>query len=221
MSSAKFDAYARNYDELHNQNLAASGESTEYFAEYKLACLKRAGAPLGEPLLDYGCGIGNVTHVLGRGFTDVHGFDPSTESIQVVRERMPGSTFYSDPGAVPSAHFTTAVLSGVLHHVPRPDRVSTMQTVLQKLRPGGRVFIFEHNPLNPATRHAVATCPFDDDADMLFPWQAKRLLRDAGFADVKLDFIVFFPRPLAFLRPLEPKLGWLPGGAQVVVTGTR
>jgi 2-polyprenyl-3-methyl-5-hydroxy-6-metoxy-1,4-benzoquinol methylase len=183
--------------------------------------LKRAGAPLDAPLLDYGCGIGNVTSVLGRAFTDVHGFDPSSESIRVISERMPGSRFYADRDEAPDSHFATAVMSGVLHHIPRPDRTPTMQSVLQKLRPGGRVFVFEHNPLNPATRHAVATCPFDDDADMLFPWQAKRLLQGAGFRDVKLDFIVFFPRPLAFMRGLEPRLGWLPAGAQMLVTGTR
>ncbi len=221
MTAAKFDAYARSYDELHNQNLAASGESLEYFAEYKLKCLKRAGAPLGEPLLDYGCGIGNVTSVLATAFTDVHGFDPSSESLRVSQERMPHSTFHATPEAMPDAHFATAVLSGVLHHVPRPDRIPAMQTVLAKLRPGGRVFVFEHNPLNPATRHVVATCPFDDDADMLYPWQAKRLLREAGFSNVALAYIVFFPRPLAFLRGLEPKLGWLPAGAQLLVTGTR
>jgi hypothetical protein len=96
-----------------------------------------------------------------------------------------------------------------------------MKTVLEKLRPGGRVFIFEHNPLNPLTRRAVALCAFDDDADLLFPWQAKRLLRDAGFTNVKLDYIVFFPRQLAFLRGLEPRLGWLPGGAQLLVSGER
>lgn len=219
MPAAKFDAYARSYEELHNENLTASGESLEYFAEYKLACLKRAGAPLGAPLLDYGCGIGNVTSVLGRAFTDVHGYDPSSESLRVVQERMPGSTFYSDSERMPDAHFETAVLSGVLHHVPRAERIPTMQTVRKKLRPSGRVFVFEHNPLNPVTLRAVATCPFDDDADLLFPWQAKRLLRDAGFSDVRVQFIVFFPRPLAFLRRLEPKLGWLPGGAQMLVSG--
>jgi hypothetical protein len=47
------------------------------------------------------------------------------------------------------------------------------------------------------------------------------LLATAGLRDVRLDYIVFFPRILAALRPLEPRLGWLPLGAQVLVTGTR
>jgi SAM-dependent methyltransferase len=113
------------------------------------------------------------------------------------------------------------VLSGVLHHVPRAERLGVLAQVRAKLRPGGRLFVFEHNPLNPVTRRTVATCPFDDDADLLWPWQAKRLLSDAAFRQVRLDYIVFFPRPLAALRPLEPRLGWLPLGAQQLVVGTR
>jgi len=221
MTAAKFDDYARSYDALHNQNLAASGEPLEYFSAYKRACLERLGAPVGEPLLDYGCGIGNVTQALATSFHEVHGFDPSSESLKVARERVPGATFHGDLGAVPAAHFASAVVSGVLHHVPRPERTALLEQLREKLRPRGRVFVFEHNPLNPVTRHSVATCPFDDDADLLWPWQATRLLASAGFTSVTLDYIVFFPRPLAWLRPLEPRLGWLPLGAQMLLVGHR
>ena len=221
MTAAKFDDYARSYDALHNQNLSASGEPLEYFSAYKRACLERLGAPSSEPLLDYGCGIGNVTRALSEGFRDVHGYDPSAESLKVARERMPSVTFHETLDGVPSSHFASVVLSGVLHHVPRPERVPVLGAVLGKLRPGGRLYVFEHNPLNPVTRRTVATCPFDDDADLLWPWQAKKLLQDSGFRDVRLDYIVFFPRPLALLRPLEPRLGWLPLGAQLLLVGTR
>ncbi len=221
MTSAKFDDYAKSYDSLHNQNLAASGEPLEYFSDYKRACLERLGAPADEPLLDYGCGIGNVTRALSEGFREVHGFDPSTESLKVARERIPSAVFHADLDAVPRDYFASAVLSGVLHHVPRPERLGVLGRVREKLRPGGRLFVFEHNPLNPVTRRTVATCPFDDDADLLWPWQSKTLLERAAFRDVRLDYIVFFPRPLAALRPLEPRLGWLPLGAQQLIVGTR
>ncbi len=221
MTAAKFDEYARSYDALHNQNLSASGEPLEYFSAYKRACLERLGAPAHEPLLDYGCGIGNVTRALAEGFRVVHGFDPSAESLKVARERVPAATFHDDLAKVPEAHYASAVVSGVLHHVPRGERRPALARLRDKLRPGGRVFVFEHNPLNPVTRRAVATCPFDDDADLLWPWHAKRLLAESGFRNVRLDYIVFFPRPLAFLRPLEPRLGWLPAGAQMLVTGER
>jgi SAM-dependent methyltransferase len=221
MTEGKFDQYAQSYTALHNQNIAASGEPPEYFSAYKRVCLERLGAPRGEPLLDYGCGIGNVTRALAETYEHVHGFDPSSESLRVARERVPHATFHADLGAVPDAHYASAVVSGVLHHVPRAERVSVMSRLREKLRPGGRVFVFEHNPLNPVTRRAVATCPFDDDADLLWPWHAKRLVAKAGFRDVTLDYIVFFPRSLGFLRPLEPRLGWLPLGAQVLIVGQR
>ena len=81
--------------------------------------------------------------------------------------------------------------------------------------------VFEHNPLNPVTRKAVADCPFDEDAELLYPWTVTGLLRDAGLAEVALRYIVFFPRALAALRPLEPKLSRLPAGAQVMAVGVR
>jgi ubiquinone/menaquinone biosynthesis C-methylase UbiE len=221
MTAAKFDEYARSYDALHNQNLAASGEPLEYFSAYKRACLERLGAPPDEPLLDYGCGIGNVTRALAESFRNVHGYDPSSESLKVAKERVPAATFHDDLERVPESHYASAVVSGVLHHVPRAERRPVLERLRAKLKSGGRVFVFEHNPLNPVTQRAVATCPFDDDADLLWPWYAKRLLAAAGFRNVRLDYIVFFPRPLAFLRPLEPRLGWLPVGAQMLVMGER
>jgi SAM-dependent methyltransferase len=221
MTAQKFDEYAKTYDQLHNQSLSASGEPLEYFSAYKLACLKRLRAPQDGPILDYGCGIGNVTTPLAGWFREVHGYDPSPESLRVAREHAPGATFHDDAARVPDDHFATAVLSGVLHHVPKPERLGVLATVKKKLRPGGRLFVFEHNPLNPVTRHAVANCPFDDDAVLLPPWYARRLLREAAFANVRLRYIVFFPRLLALFRPLEPFLGWLPAGAQLMLTAER
>lgn len=101
------------------------------------------------------------------------------------------------------------------------ERPGVLATVRSALRPGGRIVVFEHNPLNPLTLRAVKTCPFDDDAILLPPWTAKRTLADAGFVDVELDYIVFFPKPLAFLRRFEPRLRRLVIGAQQMLVGTR
>jgi SAM-dependent methyltransferase len=217
----KFDAYARDYQALHAQSIAASGESTDYFAQYKLACLQRRGVHAEEPILDFGCGIGNVTHKLAEYFSDVHGYEPSLESLKVFHERVPKAAAYADAASIPDNHFAAAVLSGVLHHVSPDERLGVLRQVEQKLRPGGRVFIFEHNPLNPLTRRAVATCPFDDDAILLWPRELRKLLGAASFESVGLDYIVFFPKMLAFLRPLEPSLSWLAFGAQTLACGAK
>jgi 2-polyprenyl-3-methyl-5-hydroxy-6-metoxy-1,4-benzoquinol methylase len=217
----KFDSYAASYDSLHQQSVAASGEPTEYFALYKIACLERIGASKSAPVLDFGCGIGNLTEPLAQSFGDVHGFDPSAKSLEVAQRRAPSAHLHATTDAIPDDHFAIVVLSGVLHHVPPHERPALVRTVRKKLRPGGRVVIFEHNPFNPLTRKAVADCPFDDDAVLLWPWELTGLLRDAGLHDIEREFIVFFPRALSFLRAVEPRLKRLFLGAQTMTIGAR
>lgn len=218
---SEFDAYAGSYEEDHRSSIAASGEDPAYFHDYKVASLARKGVAEDGPLLDFGCGIGNLIERFVTRYREVHGFDPSPKSLSVAKERAPSAVFHEDVQTVPHEHFATAVLSGVLHHVAPNRRHEVLRTVRRSLRPGGRVVIFEHNPLNPVTRRAVATCAFDEDAILLWPWEAKSLLVNAGFSDVELDYIVFFPRALAVLRSLEPRLHRLALGAQMMVSATK
>jgi SAM-dependent methyltransferase len=217
----EFDAYAADYAALMEESIKSSGESPEYFGEYKLACLRRFGAPVGEPILDFGCGVGSVTRLLARDYQDVTGYEPSTKSLGIAREKVQGARWASDESELADGHFATAVCSGVLHHIPRDERRGVLTRLRGKLRPGGRLFVFEHNPLNPLTRRAVATCPFDEDAVLLWPWELGSLLESAGFEIARRDYIVFFPSVLAKLRPLEPYLRHIALGAQVMAIATR
>jgi hypothetical protein len=74
--------------------------------------------------------------------------------------------------------------------------------------------IFEHNPLNPATRHIVATCPFDANAVLLRARSFRESQLAAGFREVSISYTAFFPGPLRALRPLERLMTGLPLGAQ-------
>ena len=221
-SGTKFDEYASSYEALHRNNIAASGEDPSYFHEHKIDCLQRNGLLEG-PLLDFGCGVGNLLERFARPTLglEVHGYDPSSESLAQARKRAPAATVHDDLATVPTGHFSTAVLSGVLHHVPPSERASLLASVRDRLKIGGKIVIFEHNPLNPLTRRAVAMCEFDDDAILLWPWECRRLLRDARFANVEHDYIVFFPKALSFLRRFEPRLRRVALGAQQMVVGER
>jgi 2-polyprenyl-3-methyl-5-hydroxy-6-metoxy-1,4-benzoquinol methylase len=219
--STEFDAHAGSYEADHRSSIAASGEDPAYFHDYKVACLARKGMSPSGPLLDFGCGIGNLTERFVTKYREVHGYDPSAKSIEVAKERAPGAHWHVDVATLPKEHFETAVMSGVLHHVQPSARVDLLRTVRGLLRPGGRLVVFEHNPLNPVTQRAVAACAFDDDAILLWPWEAKGVLLEAGFEDVSLEYIVFFPRPLAFLRPLEPLLSRVLLGAQQMLVATK
>jgi SAM-dependent methyltransferase len=220
-NEAEFDAHAGTYAELHASSVKASGEDPAYFSEYKQKWLERMFSADRRPVLDFGCGIGNLTHLLERSFPVVHGFDPSKKSVEMARARAPGATFFDDKASLPRDTYGTIVLANVLHHVRPSDRADLVGELATRLAPGGRLVIFEHNPLNPVTVNAVQACAFDADAVLLFPWEVTRLLDGAGLARRKLDYIVFFPRQLARLRPLEPYLARVPVGAQVCAWAER
>lgn len=215
----KFDHYAQSYREAHRESVRLSGEAPEYFAQHKLACLERAGVGPQQRLLDYGCGTGTLLGLSSARFSNVSGYDPSRESLALARERAPSATFYTDEDAIPDAAFDVAILSGVLHHVPPVERERVVSRVATKLAPGGRLFVFEHNPYNPLTVRAVRSCPFDDDAILLPPSEVRALLERAALGSVRQDYVLFFPRALARLRGLEPLLRWLPLGAQTLTIG--
>jgi SAM-dependent methyltransferase len=217
-----FDRYAGSYEALHAENVAPSGEPPSYFAEYKKGVLERIlGRRFERPLLDFGCGIGTLVALLGQSFREVHGYDPSRESLKVARARAPAVRFFEEAAQIPRDHYGGVVLANVLHHLAPAERPGLLATAASLLGPQGRLIVFEHNPLNPITRRVVAACPFDDGAQLLHPRQLKGLCRGAGLYDVRLDFIVFFPKALRLARPLEPKLAWLPLGAQMCAWGIR
>jgi hypothetical protein len=109
----------------------------------------------------------------------------------------------------------------VFHHIPVSERAGAMRYVFDFLRPGGCFGLFENNPWSPGARLVMKRIPFDRDAVMLWPAETRRLMRDAGFEVVRTDFLFIFPRPLAFLRGLEPALCGLPLGAQYMVLGRK
>jgi SAM-dependent methyltransferase len=225
----QFDRYARDYHDLNAAAVRASGETPDYFAALKASYMSRA-APLPEDgalraILDFGCGIGGGIPHLRRAFPDarLHGVDASGVSIAMARTASADAQFSvieDNRLPLPDATFDLALAACVFHHIAPVERLHWMRELHRVLKPGGKLFVFEHNPLNPLTRKVVRECPFDEDAILLPRGEALALLADAGFREAKSDYIVFFPRMLAALRPLERWLSRLPLGAQYAAQGT-
>ena len=218
---AEFDAYADKYHQLHAKSVGLSGEKPEYFAEHKVGVLGPILDGMTAPILDYGCGIGNLTVLLARSYPNVVGFDVSKKSVAVARERVPNASFEEEDSALKDGTFGAVILANVLHHVVPSERPALVRRLGRALAPGGKFVIFEHNPINPLTRKAVRDCPFDEGVVLLRPNEGPALLTQAGLTRVRRDFVLFFPRPLAFLRAAEPLLRRVPLGAQVCVVGTK
>lgn len=220
----EFDRYAADYDAALARGIAVSGEDKDFFAqgrvEWLAQRLRRLGA-VAESMLDFGCGTGSATpYLLGLSAgASLLGVDVSVDSIEVAGRTFGSerARFLSLEGFAPDGTMDLAYCNGVFHHIPRGERRAAVDVVFRSLRPKGLFAFWENNPWNPGTRYVMSRIPFDRDAVMLWPGEARRLLRAGGFEVVGTDFKFVFPRALARLRGLEPVLAPLPLGAQYLV----
>jgi ubiquinone/menaquinone biosynthesis C-methylase UbiE len=230
MDEVEFDKFADEYRAMHAANIRLSGEDPEYFAEYKIvdmaAELSRAGI---EPrrALDFGAGVGYSVPFFARHFpaTRVTCLDVSRKSLDVGAAQHGGAAEFThfDGRTIPfeDGTFDVALASCVFHHIPHDEHVGLLAEIRRVLASRGRLFIFEHNPLNPLTRHAVNTCEFDEHAQLVLAPTMRRRVRGAGFADAAIRYRIFFPRALRGLRQLEANMTWLPLGAQYYVVARK
>jgi 2-polyprenyl-3-methyl-5-hydroxy-6-metoxy-1,4-benzoquinol methylase len=221
---AEFDSVAANYQELVDHNVRITGESSDYFAAYKAEYVARKVAPrAGARLLDYGCGVGLLSSHLNTRLDGmrIDGFDVSNDSVGRVNERLLRQGTFSANLNELGRSYDVVVLSNVLHHVKPGDRRDVIREAASHLADGGKLVIFEHNPVNPLTRWAVSQCSFDEDAILLPSRETQAYFEPNELRPLWRDYIVFFPRWLRWLRHLEASLNWCPLGAQYVVVAAR
>ncbi|HUF27903.1 MAG TPA: class I SAM-dependent methyltransferase [Gemmatimonadaceae bacterium] len=225
-----FDQYARDYSATVDDAIKASGENAEFFAACKVDIIRaRLGASAPSKVLDFGCGVGLGTRALAEAFrgSTVVGFDPSEDSIAAATARcadLANTRFVGGDAPrlpMPDGSFDLVFAACVFHHIERADHLHWMREIGRLLRPGGSLFLFEHNPYNPLTRRVVATCPFDEGVQLLRPAYTHRMLQRARLAAVRPQYYFFFPHALRALRRFEPALRWLPLGGQYFVQAHR
>jgi SAM-dependent methyltransferase len=227
MEISEFDRFANEYTELHKKNIAITGETPEYFAEYKIRTLKEIAGPTNlstkQSILDFGSGIGNSIPYVEKYFasSELICADVSRRSLDLGRARFPsfGTDVLIEDAAIPIPADTVqlAFSACVFHHIPHGEHDLWLRELRRVVRPGGALVIFEHNPLNPLTVHAVNTCELDENAELIRARELSARCRAAGWSEVRTRYHVFFPRLLAALRRGERYLGWLPLGAQYSV----
>jgi SAM-dependent methyltransferase len=218
-----FNRFANNYSSVLDQSTSISGETSEYFVNYKANYLETVLGRGPWKILDYGCGTGTLSLAMATRLTGcvIHGFDLSDASIRQIDAKLNASGIFTTDLKDLDADYDLIVASNVLHHVEPPDRERVFREIAGRLAPGGRFLIFEHNPLNPLTRWVVKHCPFDDGVQLLTPGEISGYFHKVGLRKVSRDYIVFFPRALASLRSFERALDWLPAGAQFAMLGRK
>jgi ubiquinone/menaquinone biosynthesis C-methylase UbiE len=221
-NSTEFDKFTRNYREIHDKNLKLTGYPSLYFAERKIREISNLIDNKSESLriLDLGCGDGLCAFFLQNYFPSsyIHGLDISNNSIQKAQQRKLSKTRFStyDGQTIPyeNEYFNIILLANMLHHVADTgNQILILSQCYRTLKKNGTLFVFEHNPFNPMTRHIVNHCVFDKDAVLITHYKMNKILRYTGFVTT-CRFIHFLPAFLHKLEFLEKRLWWVPIGGQ-------
>lgn len=230
MDKAEFDRFADEYHKLHRLNVRMSGESPEFFAEYKIRDVQGLLASMpGETrrILDFGSGVGGSVPFFRKYFPEANlaCLDVSEKSLTIARERFPEQADYHTFDGVtipfPDNTFDLVFAACVFHHISDHHHIGLLREWHRVVKPDGWAIVFEHNPYNPLTVHAVNTCPFDENAVLIPAGLLRERLEAAGFSRSSLHYRLFFPGLLRHLRPLERWLRWCPLGAQYMAYAAK
>ena len=219
---SNFDRFAKDYRTIHDANLKASGYSSDYFSARKIREIVRHCNTANRNLkvLDLGCGDGLCCHYFRKYYpgADIYGIDISMKSLIVAGNRSIPRVHFSlyDGFHIPFQNdlFNIVLMANVLHHVYHPkQQKALLRECLRVMVKKGKLFIFEHNPLNPITRKLVNDCPFDQDAVLVHFHRLKKILTHIGF-NHQCRFFLFMPGMFNKIEFIERWIGWLPMGGQ-------
>jgi len=234
MSNSNFDRYSESYSMHMAKSLRIGGEESDYYIRYKILDVKRYAAPSLESdttqplqILDFGAGTGSAIPHWCSIFANAKltCCDVSRQSLEYARSRHGGDITYTHTGETnlpfQTSSFDLVYAACVFHHISESQHPLVMQELWRVLKPGGALMVYEHNPLNPLTQYVVRSCPFDEDAVLIWPSVMMNLLKSSGFSERTTCYRIFFPKLLRRLRWLEDWLGWLPLGAQYFSLGWK
>jgi SAM-dependent methyltransferase len=223
----EFDAYDRTYSEAVDRALAFSGMRVDFFTrvkvDYLLDMIDRLRPPaVAAEVIDIGCGVGNSHALLSGRVAKLAGIDVSRACVAQAAARHPQNDYRTYDGLnlpYPDSSFDVASAVCVFHHIPIVQRIGLAKQVRRALRARGLFVVFEHNPINPLTRHVVSNCEFDKHAILLGSVETESLLREAGFHEVDTRFILTVPAGNRTLRSVDQLFSRVPLGAQYFTVG--
>src|SRR6266566_7497535 len=142
------------------------------------------------PVLDIGCGRGELLGLLREAGVDARGIDADADMVAYARgdglEVVQADLVEYLEGV--SAGSLGAIFMGqVVEHLPAPTLVQALRLAAAKLRPGGVLIAETINPLSPiALRNYFADLTH---AQPLVPETLELLARQAGFAETEVRFL--------------------------------
>jgi len=143
---------------------------------------------LDEPILDLGCGSGEVLNFLGReGYRRVVGVDRSEPQIERAREKVPDAEVVLGDGLAllrdRPGQFGAVLCFDVLEHLDRDELFEAAECIGAALRPGGG--LIARIPNGEALFHDAVRYGDLTHEVGLTPQSLRHLLVVAGFDDVE------------------------------------
>lgn len=187
--------------------------------------------------VDLGCGTAETTEHFQDEFKYTIGCDYSFGMLKFAGQKNLKSTYLinsiSEMLPFQDSSINVAVLFNMLHHIESKGKlIQTLTEVFRVLKNRGMIVIYEMNPLNPLTRYVVNTNEIDSAVNLdgykkslypttFYPWEARAIIKQCGFKIWRQEYLVFFPKFLSFLLPLERFLAKIPVGGLYSIFGVK
>lgn len=187
--------------------------------------------------MDLGCGTGETIEYFQNKFSHIFGCDYSRGMLEyAAKKNLKNVTFklcQSEKLPFDNDSVDVVLMYGIIHHIDAGEKiVQAFDEVNRILKKGGMVAVYDFNPLNPVSRHIVKTCQIDVGVNLdgykksVFPttfysWELIAILKRAGFRIAKHEYLLFFPKFLSVLLPLERLLARVPIGGMYSIIGIK
>ena len=166
----------------------------------------------GKSVLDVGCGFGQLTDYLRRKGFDAVGVDLLEACVVAGRERFPQADLRvskTETLDAPDKSYDTVILKDTIHHIYEEDDVAAFLADVKRVA-RKRVVIQDPNPMfillmaRKLIGHVDPVCK---------PADAIRVVTEAGFKVVKLEYSELFAFPMSggYVGPVmvPGRPGWL------------
>lgn len=237
----EFDIYAHRYSGgMENPVKSFLGKNLAAFIEIKAKWilrdleknpLKYLNSPKDIRLLDFGCGTAELLRALCK-----MGFEGMLEGCDVSKEMLKEAACYRDDNCsfrlylierdkliFADNSFDIVVASSIFHHIEPLKHHQMLTELIRVIKPGGRLIVFEHNPLNPVTKFIVKTTFIDRNAVLINATKFSKKIVLAGLSNIRVNYFLFSPPRLnsRMLESLEGYLSKIPLGGQYALVGEK
>lgn len=187
-----------------SERFSAAFRGSQEALDARYADLADLVAARGGPVLDLGCGSGDMLALLAARGVDARGVDSDAESVDRARARgldvVRGDALEVLASAAPGA-FGCLLVIQVVEHLPAQQLVELVALAADKLRPGGLLLA---ETINPASLYVYGHALYLDPTHTtpVHPAYMSFLCQEAGFAEVDVQYRSHPPKEEA-LQPIE------------------